>query len=161
MADGMQRAWAATKRTSITAADCEWRVQPVDLPLPSYLDADKLRATLENSTATEAERLTSAAKLAYVLRRKEGRPIELSCLKLGRTYLVHMPGELFIEYQLAAQKMRPDDTVCMAAYGDYGTGYVGTEIAYAQGGYETQPSSSNTAPSVERVLLDGLRALLK
>ncbi len=161
MADGMRRAWAATKRTPITAADCEWRVQPVDLPLPSYLDADKLRATLENPTATESERLTAAAKLAYVLRRKEGRPIELSCLKLGRTYLVHMPGELFVEYQLAAQKMRPDDTVCMAAYGDYGTGYIGTEIAYAQGGYETQPSSSNTAPSVERVLLDGLRVLLK
>lgn len=161
MADGMQRAWAATKRTPITAADCQWRVQSVDLPLPDYLDADKLRATLENSAATEAERLTAAAKLAYVLRRKEGRPIELSCLKLGRTYLVHMPGELFVEYQLAAQKMRPDDTVCMAAYGDYGPGYIGTEIAYAQGGYETQPSSSNTAPSVERVLLDGLRALLK
>ena len=48
--------------------------------------------------------------------------------------------------------MRPSDTVCMAAYGDCGPGYVGTEIAYQQGGYETQPSSSNTAPQVERVL---------
>lgn len=57
--------------------------------------------------------------------------------------------------------MRPNDTVCMAAYGDCGPGYIGTEIAYAQGGYETQPSSSNTAPQVERVLVDGLRALLK
>ena len=72
-----------------------------------------------------------------------------------------MPGELFVEYQLAAQQMRPNDTVCMAAYGDCGTGYIGTEIAYSQGGYETQPSSSNTAPQVERVLMDGMRALLK
>ena len=52
-----------------------------------------------------------------------------------------MPGELFIEYQLAAEKMRPDATVCMAAYGDYGPGYIGTEIAYTQGGYETGPVS--------------------
>ena len=31
-----------------------------------------------------------------------------------------MPGELFVEYQLAAQQMRPNDFVAMAAYGDYG-----------------------------------------
>ncbi|MDB5389564.1 MAG: hypothetical protein JWM11_5210 [Planctomycetaceae bacterium] len=30
-----------------------------------------------------------------------------------------------------------------------------------QGEYETQPGSSNAAPQVERVLMDGLRALLK
>lgn len=49
----------------------------------------------------------------------------------------------------------------MAAYGDCGPGYIGTAIAYAQGGYGTQPSSSNTAPQVETVLMDGIRALLK
>jgi len=52
-------------------------------------------------------------------------------------------------------------TVCLAAYGDYGTGYIGTEIAYSQGGYETQPSSTNVAPQVESVLMEGMRALLK
>jgi hypothetical protein len=161
MADGMRRAWADTKKTPITPADCDWRVEPVQLPLATYLDADKLRATLDDAQAPEGDRLGAASKLAYVLRRKANMPIELSCLKLGSTYLVHMPGELFIEYQLAAQEMRPNDTVCMAAYGDGGTGYIGTEIAYSQGGYETQPSSSNTAPSVEKVLIDGLRVLLK
>ena len=161
MADAMQRARAATKKIPLSAADCEWRVQPVRLPVASYLDADKLRATLENSQATEAERFTAASKLAYVLRRKHDIPIELTCLKLGNVYVLHMPGELFVEYQLAAQQMRPHDTICMAAYGDVGTGYIGTEIAYSQGGYETQPSSSNTAPQVEQVLMDGMRALLK
>lgn len=57
--------------------------------------------------------------------------------------------------------MKPDGIVCLAAYADCGPGYIGTEIAYAQGGYETQPSSSNTSPQVEKVLLDGMRALLK
>ncbi len=161
MADGMKRAWDATQKVPLTAADCEWRVQPVRLPVAPHLDADKLRATLENKQAPESERLTAAGKLAFVLRRKHDVPIELSCLKLGSVYILHMPGELFVEYQLAAQQMRPNDTICMAAYGDYGTGYIGTEIAYSQGGYETQPSSSNTAPQVERVLMDGMRALLK
>lgn len=161
MAEGMQRAWDSTKKIPLTAADCDWRVQPVRLPVAEHLNADKLRATLDNKQATESERLTAAGKLAYVLRRQQDIPIELSCLKLGGVYVLHMPGELFVEYQLAAQQMRPKETVCMAAYGDTGTGYIGTEIAYSQGGYETQPSSSNTAPQVERVLRDGIRALLK
>lgn len=160
MANGMQHAWEATKKIPLNAASCEWRVQPVKVPVAPYLEAKKLRATLENAQATEGERLTAASKLAFVLRREQGIPIELSCLKLGDVYVVHMPGELFVEYQLAAQQMRPNDSVCMAAYGDVSPGYIGTEIAYSQGGYETQPSSSNTAPHVERVLLDGLRALL-
>ena len=66
-----------------------------------------------------------------------------------------------VEYQLAAQKLRPRDTVCMAAYGDYGPGYIGTEIAYSQGGYETSPGASNVAPSVERVLMKAIEELLK
>ena len=72
-----------------------------------------------------------------------------------------MPGELFVEYQLAAQQMRPADTVCMAAYADGGPGYIGTAIAYRQGGYETQPSSLNTAPQVESLLMGAIRALLE
>lgn len=161
MADGMQGAWQATKKVPLTTADCEWRVQPVRLPVAPYLNAEKLRAALEDTQAEERDRLVAATKLSFVLRMQQGNPIELSCLKLGGIYLLHMPGELFVEYQLAAQEMRPNDTVCMAAYGDYGTGYIGTKIAYAQGGYETQPSSSNTAPEVEQVLMDGIRALLK
>lgn len=161
MTDGMRRARAATTKRTLAVAECEWRVQPVQLPVARHLDAAKLRATLEDPQAAESDRLSAANKLAFVLRRQSGAPIELSCLKLGNVYMLHMPGELFVEYQLAAQKLRPDDTVCMAAYGDYGTGYIGTEIAYAQGGYETQPSSSNTAPQVERVLMDGIKELLK
>lgn len=161
MATGMEGAWSTTKKVPLVAADCEWRVQPVQLPLPDYLKADELRKTLEDPQAAEGARLTASAKLAYVVRRNDKQPIELTCLKLGGVYVLHMPGELFIEYQLAAQQMRPKDVVCLAAYGEYGTGYIGTEIAYSQGGYETQPSSSNTAPQVEKVLLDGIRELLK
>jgi hypothetical protein len=160
MADGMKRAWEATKKVPITAAACQWRTERANLPVASYLNAQALRSTLENPQATEGERLTAAGKLSYVLRREQGLPLDFMCLKLGNVYILHMAGELFVEYQLAAQQMRPNDTVCMAAYGDLGTGYIGTEIAYSQGGYETQPSSSNTAPHVERVLLDVIRKLL-
>jgi hypothetical protein len=75
--------------------------------------------------------------------------------------MLSMPGELFVEYQLAAQKMRPDLFVTMAAYGDYGPGYIGTSIAYEQGGYETLPTSSFVSPKVEPVLVDAMRKLLE
>ena len=71
-----------------------------------------------------------------------------------------MPGELFVEYQLAAKAMRPDLQIAMAAYGDYGPGYIGTEIGYSEGGYETSPRASNVDKSCEQVLMDGIRKLL-
>lgn len=161
MADGMRRAWEATKRQPLSAADVQWRVQPVRLPPSRRLDLDALRATLADPQAAENDRFAAAGKLAFLLRAHEEQAIDLACLKLNDVYLLHMPGELFVEYQLAAQKMKPGATVCMAAYGDGGPGYIGTEIAYGQGGYETQPSSSSVAPEVERVLMDGIRTLLE
>ena len=46
-----------------------------------------------------------------------------------------------------------------ACYGDYGPGYLCTEVAYSQGGYE--PSASLVAPSVEGVLRKALQELLR
>jgi hypothetical protein len=82
-------------------------------------------------------------------------------LKLGRGRILHLPGELFVEYQLAAKAQRPDLFVAMAAYGDYAPWYIGTAIAYEQGGYETEPRSSNVAPQAEDMLLGAIRKLLK
>jgi hypothetical protein len=62
---------------------------------------------------------------------------------------------------LAAQQLSPDLFVAMAAYGEYGPGYIGTEVAYSQGGYETSPSSSRVAPSVEGVLMEAMERLLR
>src|SRR5262249_29951987 len=127
------------------------------LPVATYLDEGKLRADVKLGTAAS---FSAADNLAWVLRCKSGRQIDLNLLTVGDIRIVHMPGELFVEYQLAAKKMRPDCHVCMAAYGDYGTHYIGTERAYSEGGYETEPRSSNVAPQVEGVLMDGMRKLL-
>jgi hypothetical protein len=82
---------------------------------------------------------------------------------LGPVEIVHLPGELFVEYQLAAQKLRPESFVCVAAYGDYGPGYIGTREAYSQGGYETGSESraSRVSPRVESVLLQAMQELLR
>ena len=76
--------------------------------------------------------------------------------------MFNLPGELFVEYRLAAQALRPDRFVAMAAYGEYGPGYIGTEVAFSQGSL-TRPSRAPrfVAPSVERVLTDAIRRLLR
>ncbi len=161
MATGMKLAWEATRKTPIARADVEWRIRPVNLPVGAHLKSDALTTILDNQKATTKERLAAASNLAWVQRATSGRTIDITCLRLGTVSILNMPGELFVEYQLAAQKMKPNHAVCMAAYGDYGPGYIGTEIAYTQGGYETSQRASRVAPSVEKVLMKALRELLK
>ena len=74
--------------------------------------------------------------------------------------MLFFPGELFVEYQLAAKAMRPGEFVAVAAYGDGGPGYIGTEIAYGQGGYEVG-RVSRTSPGVEKVLNAVTKQLLE
>jgi hypothetical protein len=105
--------------------------------------------------------ISTAAKLAWVKRCQSGHPIPLMCLRVGKARVLHMPGELLVEYQLAAKAMRPDLSVMMAAYGDYGPGYIGLASAYTEGGYETSPGASNVSPQVESVLLGAVRRLLE
>jgi hypothetical protein len=162
MAAGMKAAWEARKKVAVSPSSVNWRIEPVHLPVAKHLDRAKAIAVLADKKGTAWARFTAAGQLAFLNRaKKAGYPVDLTCLKLGSVYLVHMPGELFVEYQLAAQALRKDDTVCMAAYGDYSPFYIGTEISYSQGGYETQPQSSNVAPQVEKVLMDGMKKLLK
>lgn len=89
-----------------------------------------------------------------------GDRIDIGCLSIGPANILHMPGELFVEYQLAASSMRPDRFVAMAAYSDYGPGYIGTKVAYGQGGYETSDRASRVAPEVEAVLVSAIAKLL-
>ncbi|HZY87698.1 MAG TPA: hypothetical protein VFE78_22860, partial [Gemmataceae bacterium] len=69
-----------------------------------------------------------------------------------------LPGEPFVEYQLAAQRMRKGAFVCVAGYGDGGPGYVPTDRAFLEGGYE--PTVALAAPS-EKLLLGTMAKVLK
>ena len=158
LAAGMREAYDKTTKLPLTAADIGWGSVPVKLPLSPRLDEADLTAKLK---ATQARGYISFAdQLAFVRRSKAGHAIDITCLSLGSARMLHLPGELFVEYQLAAKAMRPDLHVMMAAYGNYGPGYIGTDAAYPEGGYETGPTSSNVAPGVEKVLTEAMQRLL-
>jgi len=138
-----------------------WAVEPVVLPAAPHLNEEALKTILADDKATPATRWAAGSNLIWLRRCQAKDKINIACLSIGKARVLHMPGELFVEYQLAAQKLRPDLFVAMAAYGDYAPGYIGTEIAYSQGGYETSERASRVAPSVEKTLMTAVRKLLK
>lgn len=110
LAEGMTAAWDSMEKIPICVADVDWQVCPVALPLRKRLieEEEKLRKTLDDAEAELRNCVRAARDLVWANRCKKGDKIELTCLRLGPVYVLHMPGELFVEYQLAAQKMMPD-----------------------------------------------------
>jgi hypothetical protein len=160
LSDGMKRAWDTTQKFPVNASSVQWHVEPVALPLGKHLDEAKLRADLAK-VAEPKMSLGAADHLAWLVRCKGGHKIEIAMLALGEARVLHMPGELLVEYQLAAKKMRPDLHVMMAAYGEYAPGYICTARAYDEGGYEASKPASAVSPEVEGVLLEAMRKLLE
>ncbi|HEY7329470.1 MAG TPA: hypothetical protein VH592_17660 [Gemmataceae bacterium] len=152
----LKTAWKATERRPLSTL--EWRVEPIRLPprREKSFGEDDSRKVLGNSKAEKARRGNAAFQLAW-LKRLE-RPIDLTCLDLGKALVLHLPGEPFIEYQLRSQELRKDAFVCVAGYGDGGPGYIPTDKAYLEGGYE--PSVALAAPS-EKQLTEAIAKVLK
>ena len=158
LAEGMKQAFVATEKHPLSASEIDWRVEPAALPVAPHLK----EAELIQAIKTEAPRghIAKIDQLAWVRRRESGHTIDIACLQVGQCRVLHMPGELLVEYQLAAKAMRPDLHVAMAAYGDYAPGYIPLAKGYLEGGYEASPGASNVAPEVERVLTGAMKQLL-
>ncbi len=154
----MVAAWKDQKKTEVK--EFAWRFEPVKLPprKEASFGEEESKKALYDVKATDAKRNNAAYQLAW-LKRKDV-PIEVNCLDFGNSVLnLFLPGESFVEYQLAAQKLRPDAVVNVAAYGDDGPGYIPTAKAYLEGGYE--PTVALSGPESEEILLAAMRKLLK
>lgn len=158
LADGMKRAYDATERRPLAAGDLGWQTVPVRLPVAAHLKKEELIQALKTEPARGY--IAKADQLAWLQRCEAGHAIDIACWRVGQTRVLHMPGELLVEYQLAAKAMRPDLHVAMAAYGEYGPGYIGPAAAYAEGGYETSPGASNVTPEAEPILTAAMKELL-
>jgi hypothetical protein len=161
VAAGMAAAWNSTVKSPLASEEVGWVVEPVHLPLATHVKEDALLATLNDENTAPGERYMAAKILTWARRCAAKEPLDLSCLILNEARVLHMPGELFVEYQLGAQRIRPELFVAMAAYGDYAPGYICTDIAYTQGGYEASELASKVEPGVEAILMEAIRKLLE
>jgi hypothetical protein len=121
----------------------EWRTDSI-LPLPPATPtAAALEAVLAQGDAPLVDRLISAFRLGWMNRAKRGVPLGLSRMRLNTISILHLPGEMFISYQLRAQALRPRQPVAVAAYGDGGPWYVPTKEEFPAGGYEVSVAFCN------------------
>ncbi|MAV38677.1 MAG: hypothetical protein CMJ59_24840 [Planctomycetaceae bacterium] len=155
---GVQRSLASLKRQPVEPLI--WSVEPLRFPLrtdPAFSETTN-RQILNNPSAGTSRRRKAAIALAWIERVKSGKPVELSCLAIGRVKLLHLPGEPFVQYQLAAQRMRPNQFICVAGYGDCGMGYIGGDRIFTdRGGYEQTyafagPSEQLLLATIEKLL---------
>jgi len=158
--EGMQEAWEATEKSPIQAKDI--RFDSVDVLLPPFplIQKGEIVDQLKDKSVKRNDHFLAARELVWLRRYEAKDSIAIECLALNDARILHMPGELFVEYQLAAQKMRPDLFVAMAAYGDYAPMYIGTEVSYGEGGYETSRRASRVSGRSEQILMRAMQKLL-
>lgn len=127
----MAAAWQDTVRHPIDGY--AYRVTPLRLEPrdgPGFTVAD-----LEQKLATEKnhfQQCLAAMALSWRRRADAGQRIEIPVLDFHVAQLMILPGESYVEYQLAAQQARPDSFVCVAGYGEGATGYIPTEQHIAE-----------------------------
>jgi len=169
---GMKASIASTRPVPMDRL--EWRTAPVQFTARTdgNRDPEKNRATLEDPGKISEElpedkrekereriaeaRIGAAGRLACYERLQE--PIELSSVRIGPARVVHLPGEPLIAFQHYAQGLLPDEFVAVAGYGLGTPGYVCTEKAFDEGGYE--PSASAVVPESEPLVNAAIRQLL-
>ena len=156
--DGMKGAWENTKRQplrQIQFRNAEMRLKPRNHP---GFTEKEFKAKLVPG-ANHWHQCLAAMGLSWRQRCERGQPVDLPVIDLGPAQLLLLPGESYVEYQLAAQKMRPGSFVLVAGYGEGGTGYIPTEKHWEE-------KDGNLGdwcwvhPGVEKVMIKAIREML-
>jgi hypothetical protein len=154
---GMEAAIAATQWAP--ADLIQWRSTEVKLPLyegPERTGAEN-RARMADPNVDAGSRLELGAMLLAFADRID-RPLVMSGMQIGRVHMLDLPGECLVDYQLFAQRSAPGDFVAVAAYTDLGPGYICTDKAFEEGGYE--PTDTAVGPGSESLLKAAILKLL-
>lgn len=154
----MVAAWRNTKRRAVDHFDL--RVTPLRLEPrngPGFTIAE-LEAKLTPATKPFQQCL-AAMGLSWRHRVDAGHRIQVPSIDFGVAQLLLLPGESYVEFQLAAQHARPDSFVCVAGYGEAATGYIPTENHIAE--HDTNLEDwCWVAPGSEQPMLRAIRAVL-
>jgi hypothetical protein len=160
LADRVHEAMVAADRESDARARplerFAWITAPFVFRPREDLDLDALKAIVVDPKQTVVNRNRSALTCGWLIRVASKRPILLSRLDLGDVTLLHLPAETFVEYQLNAQRLRPESMLATAAYGDGGPWYIPLKRSFAEGGYEPSVAfvSRETEPSYQKAIDD-------
>jgi hypothetical protein len=156
---GMAAAWKATKKTPVK--DVTFRSVPLALEprsSPGFSEGELLKRLKDGPRPFD--QCLAALGLSWKKRCDAGKPIDLPVLDFGGAVISLLPAESYVEFQLAAQKVRPDSFVLVAGYGECGPGYIPIERAWKENdGNLSDWSWIN--PGSEKRMLDALNKALK
>ncbi len=157
--DGMKRAFENTRKEPVQSF-CYKNIK-MKLPIDERLSKNECIRVLSDKTSQESEVLRASRKLSWYEWCEQTTGIDISSININNIKILHMPGELFVEYQLYAKQKNPLYNICMAAYGEYGTGYIGVKKAYYEGGYETNPAAVKVSEDSEQIIKECIDELIK
>ncbi|WP_152053862.1 hypothetical protein [Tautonia marina] len=135
LADRLHRAmiasWQSTQRSPLERVS--FRSVPLNLP-PRSTDAFTPEALLDRLKHDPKPfgQCLAALGLSWRKRSDAGRPIDLPAIDFGPAQLVLLPGEAYVEYQLLAQQLRPDQFIMALGYGECAPGYIPTDQAVSE-----------------------------
>jgi hypothetical protein len=152
-------AWDNTRRAAVDRLD--FRVTPLKLEPRSStgFSAAELEAQLTPATKPFHQCL-AAMGLSWRSRVEAGKPIQVPLVDFGCAQLLLLPGESYVEFQLAAQQARPGSFVCVAGYGESATGYIPTEKHRAENDLNLGDWCW-VDPGSEARLLEAIRTVLR
>ena len=128
--ESMARAWMSSRRSPLETLELRVAELAFDLPAEGAASVPAMEKTLADPASPKSAKLTAALGLSWSART---RPIEVPALDFGPAQLLLLPAEAFVDFQLAAQRLRPGTFVAVAGYGECGPGYIPTEAARAEG----------------------------
>jgi hypothetical protein len=102
----------------------------------------------------------AALGLSWRKRAEAGRAIDLPAVDFGGAQLALIPAESYVEYQLLAQRLRPDCFVLVLGYRECAPGYIPIERAWEENDTNLRDWCW-VAPGAERAMTAALETALK
>ena len=157
--DGMVGAWKATKRQPmerIEFRNTKVRLEPRNHEGFTMTDYEK---TLQKGK-NHWDQCRDAMGMSWRRRTDAGHKIDVPVIDFGPAQLLLLPGEIYVEYQLAAQRMAPDSFVMVAGYGESAPGYIPTEKHWDEKDTNLHDWCW-VHPGAEQPLLEAMQRVLK
>jgi hypothetical protein len=155
---GMVGAWQATQRHPLTRMEFRNTRVRIEPRSDAGFSVAELEAQLTPATPAR-DRSLAAMGLSWRQRTDAGHELDLPLIDFGIAQLLLLPGEMYVEYQLAAQQMRPDSFVMVAGFGESATGYFPIERAWAEKD-QNLTDWCWVAPGSEKPMLEAIRRVL-
>ena len=156
---GMTRAWKATKRQPLTALTFRSTALELEPRNDAGFSVEEMTKRLTTDPKPFGQCL-AALGLSWRARVEAGRKIDVPVIDFGGAQLLLMPAESYVEFQLAAQELRPDSFVLTAGYGESAPGYIPIDRAFTENDTNLHDWCW-VAPGSEKRMRAALEAVLK